>query len=276
MPDAGMLVLGALGLWWLSQGQNGNGQSGNGLGSLLNADIASSGMYGGGSSQVIKAPVIGPEARRAVLSGNTAFTAMAVAADTGIPKIADNLKPPQPEIVGTLNALFQAQGPTISETSGNAVRQVGLLARNEDILNTANSPSVAFVDLTTPDGGPPLLLQEDTPIEVLPPVNRNDVLTIPGSDETTVVTTGINLWTESYFTTPGTVVKAIDQGYFDPPAAYVPQTWQQIESDWDAQHGFPDRHEVATPESVAVIPEAVIAAPAALTWLDSYERDFGF
>ena len=265
MPDAGMLVLGALGLWWLSQGQNGNGQNGNGLGSLLNADIASSGMYGGGSSQVIKAPVIGPEARRAVLSG-----------DTGIPKIADNLKPPQPEIVGTLNALFQAQGPTISETSGNAVRQVGLLARNEDILNTANSPSVAFVDLTTPDGGPPLLLQEDTPIEVLPPVNRKDVLTIPGSDETTGVTTGINLWTESYFTTPGTVVKAIDQGYFDPPAAYVPQTWQQIESDWDAQHGFPDRHEVATPESVAVIPEAVIAAPAALTWLDSYERDFGF
>ena len=259
MPDAGMLVLGALGLWWLSQGQNGNGQSGNGLGSLLNADIASSGMYGGGSSQVTKAPVIGPEASRAVLSGNTAFAAMAVAADTGIPKIADTLKPPQPEIVGTVSALFEAQGPTISEVSGNAVRQVGLLARNEDILNTANSPSVAIVNITTPAGGAPVLLEEDEPIEVLPPRQRNEVVTIQGQDETTVVTTGINLWTESYFTTPGTIVKAIDQGYFDPPKSnYVPQTWQQIESDWDESQGLPDRHAEST---TVIVEPALVDAP---------------
>ena len=276
MPDTGMLVLGALGLWWLSQSQNGNGQSGNGLGSLfnggnglgslLNADIASSGMYGGGSSQVTKAPVIGPRARSAILGGNTTTTAMAVSADTAIPKIADNLKPPQPEIVGTLSALFEAQGPTISEESGKAVRQVGLLARNEDILNTANSPSVAIVNITTPAGGPPVMLEEDEPIEVLPPRERNEVVTIQGQDETTVVTTGINLWTESYFTTPGTIVKAIDQGYFSPPPAYVPRTWQQIESDWDIAQGLQDRHQETEVGTVAIIPEVTFNEPAPMDY----------
>jgi len=276
MPDAGMLVLGALGLWWLSQSQNGNGQSsnglgslfngGNGLGSLLNADIASSGMYGGGSSQVTRAPVIGPRARSAVLGGNPVSTAMAVDADTGIPKIADNLKPPQPEIVGTLSALFEAQGPTISEESGKAVRQVGLLARNEDILNTANSPSVAIVNITTPAGGPPVMLEEDEVVEVLPPRKRNEVVTIQGQDETTVVTTGINLWTESYFTTPGTIVKAIDEGYFSPAPAYVPRTWQQIESDWDIAQGLQDRHQETEVGTVAIIPEVTFNEPAPMDY----------
>ena len=220
MPNTGILMLGALGLMWLMRGQNGNGQEPRSVGSLLSADKERSGMYVGGYSHVLTPPVIGPEATRAVLSGNTAFTAMAVAADTGIPKAADKLTPPAKEITGTLSALFAAQGPTISEISGNAVRQVGLLGRHEEILNTANNPSVAIVNITTPVGGAPVMLEEDEPIEVLPPrEGAEEVVTIFGDDQTTVVTTGINLSASSYFTTPGTLVAAVDQGYFSPPPA---------------------------------------------------------
>ena len=230
MPDAGILMLGVLGLAWLARGQGGNGQEPQSLGSLLNADISSSGQYSGGSAQVLTPPVIGPQATAAVLSGNTVFTAMAVATDTGIPAAAAKLTPPATEITGTLSALFEAQGPTISEISGNAVRQVGLLADTESILNTANAPSVAIVDITTAGGGAPVLLEEDTPIEVLPGRGgAPQVVTILGNDESTVVTTGINLSATSFFTTPGTLVAAVDQGYFTPPPAFVPQTWQQME-----------------------------------------------
>jgi len=173
------------------------------------------------------------------------------------------LTPPAKEITGTLNALFAAQGPTISEISGNAVRQVGLLARNEDILNTANSPSVAIVNITTPSGSAPVMLEEDEPIEVLPARERDEVITIQGNDETTVVTTGINLWTESYFTTPGTLVEAVNQGYFDPTPAYVPRTWQEIER----ESGLTARQEAEEHEAstVAVVPEPATWA-GAVTW----------
>ncbi len=269
MPDAGMLMIGVLGLAWLARGQGGNGQDPQSLGSLLNADISSSGQYSGGSAQVLTPPVIGPQATAAVLSGSTVFTAMAVSVDTGIPEAAANLTPPAREITGTLSALFLAQGPTISEISGNAVRQVGLLAKTESILNTANQPSVAIVDITTAGGGAPVLLEEDTPIEVLPPVlGTPKVITITGNDETTVVTTGINLWTESYFTTPGTIVKAIDQGYFDPPKPAVrdTRTWQQIETDWDIAQGLPDRHREREVSTVVVVPEPVGYATG-LDWI---------
>lgn len=264
MPDAGMLMLGVLGLAWLARGQGGNGQDPQSLGSLLNADISSSGQYSGGSAQVLTPPQIGPQATTAVLSGNTAFTAMAVSADTGIPAAAANLTPTATEITGTLSALFAAQGPTISEISGNAVRQVGLLATTESILNTANAPSVAIVDITTAGGGAPVLLEEDTPIEVLPSApGVPKVITITGNDETTVVTTGINLWTESYFTTPGTLVEAIDQGYFSPAAAYVPRTWQQIELESGLTTRQEDERQAAT---VAVVPEPVGYATG-LDWI---------
>ena len=249
-------MIGALGLMWLVRGQNGEGEAKRSLASLLDADISSSGMYGGGSSQVLTPPEIGPAATSAVLSGNTVFTAMAVAADTGVPAVAADLKPPAPEITGTLSALFAAQGPTISEISGNAVRQVGLLAATESILHTANEPQVAIVNITTDGNGPPVLLEEDTPIEVLPPKpGTPQVVTIFGNDESTVVTTGINLSAESYFTTPGTLVAAVDQGYFSPPPAYVPRTWQQIESDWDTAQGLTDRHAETEVTTVVVVPE---------------------
>jgi len=267
MPNTGILMLGALGLVWLMRGQNGNGQEPRSIGSLLSADIDSSGMYGGGSSQVLTPPVIGPIATGEVLSGNTTFTAMAVAADTGIPGAAANLKPPANEIAGTLSALFVAQGPTISEISGNAVRQVGLLADTESILNTANEPSVAIVNITTPAGSAPVMLEEDEPIEVMPALpGVPAVVTIAGNDESTVVTTGINPSIESFFTTRGTLVEAVNQGYFSPPPAYVPRTWQQIETDWDIAHGLQDRHEEVEVATVAVVPEFTFNEPVPMDY----------
>lgn len=253
MPDAGILMLGVLGLAWLSRGQGGNGQEPQSLGSLLNADISSSGQFSGGSAQVLTPPVIGPQATAAVLSGDTVFTAMAVSADTGIPAAAATVTPVASEITGTLSALFEAQGPTISEISGNAVRQVGLLATTESLLNTANAPSVAIVDITTAGGGAPVLLEEDTPIEVLPSAGGvPQVLTIFGNDQSTVVTTGINPSMESFFTDPGTLIEAVNQGYFTPQPEYVPKTWQQIE----LESGLTARQaEESQATTVVVVPE---------------------
>jgi hypothetical protein len=256
MPDnAGMLILGALGLLWFV-GRNGaangaatgqdydsvtrdeldtmtarqieeifGGSSGgrSALDALLDADVQSSGMSSGGSAAVNQPLTVGGAASEFFTSGTPVATAMAVATDTGVPQVAAGAAPPEKELVGTLSALFVAQGPTISEISGNAIRQVGLLSPTEKVLSTSNSPSVAFVDITTAGGGAPVLLEEDTLIEVLPPApGQPEVFTIAGADNTTVVTTGINRWTESYFTTPGVLLEAVNQGYFDPPVPYVP------------------------------------------------------
>jgi len=241
MPNTGILMLGGLALLWLARGQNGGGGTPRSLASLLNADMSSSGSSSfGGNADNLEPPTI-----MAVISGGTPFTkvaagavttataitAMAVDAISGIPAAADDLTPQPKEIVGTLSALFEAQGVTVSELSGNAVRQVGLISRfDSQPLSTANSPSVAFIDITTPAGGAPVLLEEDTPIQVLAQIGGGAVVTIQGNDETTVVTSGVNLG-GSYFTTPGTIVEAINQGYFDPVPEYVPRSWQQIEAD---------------------------------------------
>jgi len=246
MPNTGILMLGGLALLWLARGQNGGGQTPRSLASLLNADMSSSGSSSfGGNADNLEPPTI-----MAVISGDTpytkvaagavttaaAITAMAVDAISGIPAAADNLTPQPKEIVGTLSALFEAQGVTVSELSGNAVRQVGLMSRfDSPPLSTANSPSVAFIDITTPAGGVPVLLEEDTPIEVLAPIGGGAVVTIEGNDETTVVTSGINLTGSSYFSTPGTIIEAIKQGYFDPLPEYVPRSWQQIEADYQQE-----------------------------------------
>jgi hypothetical protein len=242
MPNTGILMLGGLALLWLARGQNGGGQTPRSLASLLNADMSSSGSSSfGGNADNLEPPTI-----MAVISGDTPYTkvaagavttaaairAMAVDSISGIPAAADTLVPQPKEIVGTLSALFEAQGVTVSELSGNAVRQVGLMSRfDSPPLSTANSPSVAFIDITTPAGGVPVLLEEDTPIEVLAPIGGGAVVTIQGNDETTVVTSGINLTGASYFSTPGTIIEAINQGYFDPRPEYVPRSWQQIEAD---------------------------------------------
>jgi len=242
MPNTGILMLGGLALLWLARGQNGGGQTPRSLASLLNADMSSAGSSSfGGNVDNLEPPTI-----MAIISGDTPFTrvaagavttataitAMAVDTISGIPAAADALVPQPKEIVGTLSALFEAQGVTVSELSGNAVRQVGLMSRfDSPPLSTANSPSVAFIDITTPAGGAPILLEEDTPIQVLAPIGGGAVVTIQGNDETTVVTSGVNLG-GSYFSTPGTIIEAINQGYFDPLPEYVPRSWQQIEADY--------------------------------------------
>jgi hypothetical protein len=276
MPNTGILMLGGLALLWLARGQNGGGQTPRSLASLLNADMSSSGSSSfGGNVDNLEPPTI-----MAIISGDTpytkvaagavttatAITAMAVDAISGIPAAADNLVPQPKEIVGTLSALFEAQGVTVSELSGNAVRQVGLISRYDSgLLSTANSPSVAFIDITTPAGGAPVLLEEDTPIQVLAPIGGGAVVTIQGNDETTVVTSGVNLGT-SYFSTPGTIIEAINQGYFDPAPKYVPRSWQQIETDWDIAHGFRDRHQEREVTTVLVVPEPVGYATG-LDWI---------
>jgi len=253
MPNTGFLMLGGLALLWLARGQNGGGQTPRSLASLLNADMSSSGTSSfGGNVDNLEPPTV-----LTIISGETPYTkvatgavttapaiaggvvttaasivAMVVDAISAIPAAADTLVPQPKEIVGTLSALFEAQGVTVSELSGNAVRQVGLMSRfDSPPLSTANSPSVAFIDITTPAGGVPVLLEEDTLIEVLAPIGGGAVVTIQGNDETTVVTSGINLTGASYFSTPGTIVEAINQGYFDPLPEYVPRSWQQIEAD---------------------------------------------
>jgi hypothetical protein len=281
MPNTGMLIIGALGLLFLVRGQK-NGTEG--LSELVSSDLRSSGGSGfGGNVDNLNPPSI-----TRLLSGDIPFTtlgvtstkaetpaakvnsveaviAMAVDAISGIPKSADNLAPPEKEITGTLSALFKAQGVTISEISGNAVRQVGILSPYESVLNTANSPSVALVNITTEGGGPPVLLEEDTPIEVLPPApGAPTVVTIAGNDESTVVTTGINRWTTSYFTEPGTIVEAVNQGYFNAPTAYVPRTWQQIEADWAAAQEIPEQQEVLAP--------VMLPAPN-IDWLRTFAGD---
>ena len=254
MPDTGMLMLGALGLLWLARGQNGigNGEGGmltaiaqefgsvtaaeletmtprqieeifggtaegkTALAQLLEADVESSGMSSGGSATVNKPLIVSEAAGEFFTNGAPTSTAIAVDTTTGVPEVAAKVAPTEKEIVGTLSALFVAQGPTVSEISGNAIRQVGLLSPVESVLMTSNSPSVAFVDITTGGGGAPVLLEEDTLIEVLPPApGKPRVFTITGNDESTVVTTGINRWEESYFTTPGVLLEAVNQGYFD-------------------------------------------------------------
>jgi len=276
MPNTGILMLGGLALLWLARGQNGGGQTPRSLASLLNADMSSSGSSSfGGNVDNLEPPTV-----MAILRGDTpytkvaagavttaaAVTAMAVDAISGIPAAADALVPQPTEIVGTLSALFEAQGVTVSELSGNAVRQVGLISRYDSgPLSTANSPSVAFVNITTPAGGAPVLLEEDTPIQVLAPIGGGAVVTIQGDDETTVVTTGVNLG-GSYFTTRGTIVEAIKQGYFDPAPEYVPRSWQQIETDWDIAHGLRDRHEEREVTTVVVVPEPVDYATG-LDWI---------
>jgi len=243
MPNTGFLMLGGLALLWLARGQNGGGQTPRSLASLLNADMSSSGSSSfGGNVDNLEPPTV-----MAIISGDTPFTkvatgavntvnaitAMAVDTISGIPAAADNLAPPPKEIVGTLSALFVAQGVTVSEISGNAIRQVGLLSRYDSPpLSTSNSPSIAFIHITTPAGGAPVLLEEDTPIQVLPPVGGGMVVTIEGNDETTVVTTGVNLGAGTYYSDPGTIIEAIKQGYFDPQPEYVPRSWQQIEADY--------------------------------------------
>ena len=233
MPNTGLLMLGAMGLLYFMRGQGAGTQKPGTLANLLGADMSSSGVGSfGGAETNLNARTLSTAANTAILSGNTKVEAMAVDADSGIPIGADLLQPAAPEIVGTLSALFQAQGVTVSELSGNAVRQVGLGRFDQPDIKTSNYPQVAFIDILV-DGqqGSPFEI-DDEPIQVLAPVNTDPVVvTIAGQDQTTTVTT-LPSMIGGYFSTGNTIVEAVNQGYFDPAPAYVPRSVIEIEQSY--------------------------------------------
>lgn len=234
MPNTGFLMLGAMALFYLMRGEGVGTQKPGTLASLLGADISSSGIGGFGSAPTnLDPPELTPVANFAILSGNMAVQAVALDVTGGIPMSADNLTPAAPEIAGTLSALFEAQGVTISEISGNAVRQVGIVSPYDKDLGTSNNPQIGFVDLSVAGvHGAPLMI-DDEPIQVLPSAGGTpNVVTLAGGDYTTTVTSGKNLSSLAYYTTTNTLIEALNQGYFDTPTAYVPQTYIQIEQSW--------------------------------------------
>lgn len=110
---------------------------------------------------------------------------------------------------------------TTGELAGTAVRQIGL-QRGVDVLNDK-----IYLQAITVDDGEGITRMEG------PLVADEDVQIVSG---------GANPG-DPYFTRFDDLVIAKEQGYFGlPTQTYVPQTWQQIESNWDAAHGLPDRH----------------------------------
>ena len=154
MPNTGLFILGAMGLLYLMRGEGVGTKKPGTLAHLLNADMASSGEGSfGGEETNLNPPTLKPILNIEILTGNPPITALAVDATSGIPTVADTLQPESSEIAGTLNALFDVQGVTVSELSGNAVRQVGLLSPYETTISESNYPQIGFVDLSV-DGVP--------------------------------------------------------------------------------------------------------------------------
>jgi hypothetical protein len=257
MPNTGLLMLGAMGLLYLMRGQGAGTQKPGTLANLLGADMSSSGVGSfGGAETNLNARTLSTAANVAILSGNTKIEAMAVDATSGIPIGADLLQPAAPEIAGTLSALFEAQGVTVSELSGAAVRQVGLGRFDQPDLQTSNYPQIAFIQ-TSVDGvqGSPFEI-DDEPIQVLAPVNRDPVVvTIAGNDGTTTVTTMPSI-IGGYFSTGNAIVAAINEGYFDAPTPYVPRTIIEIEQEWaESPAGLASREaaQASTAEAYAYV-----------------------
>jgi len=259
MPNTAAIVLGGMALFYFMRNQGAGTDKPGTLASLLGADLSSSGVsaFGGTSSaEVVDSGNANVQApfnlqgwlenltltRDTATGGGPVPGGIAVQLDTTtqIPANADNLKEPTPEIVGTLNAFFAEQGITVSEQSGMAVRQVGLLGKYDPPdLATSNNPQIGFVDIATSGMIGYADLIDDEPIEVLRTAPGPYLVeTTVGDDGSTVVTSGINRGA-SYFTTPGTVIAAVDQGYFAPAAPYVPRSWQQIE----LESGLTERQE---------------------------------
>ena len=254
MPNTGLLMLGAMGLLYFMRGQGAGTNKPGTLANLLGADMSSSGVGSfGGAETNLSARTLSTAANTAILSGNMKVEAMAVDATSGIPIGADLLQPAAPEIVGTLSALFEATGVTVSELSGNAVRQVGLVRRDQPNLQTSNYPQIEFVEISV-DGqqGSPFEI-DDEPIQVLPAIDPGVVYTIAGSDQTTTVTTGrsitgdIATGTTGYMTTGNTILEAINQGYFDPAPAYEPKPILEVQ-------------QIISPTAAAVVREDIDAA----------------
>jgi hypothetical protein len=274
MPNTTMLILGAMGVFYFMRNQGAGTDKPGTLASLLGADLSSSGVsaFGGtASAEVVdsgNANVQAPfnlqgwlenlKLGRSSASGGgvvTGGTALALDTNTLIPDDAENLAPPEDEIVGTLSAFFAEQGLTVSEQSGMAVRQVGLMGRYDPLdVMTSNNTQIGFVDYIS---GSYITNAErneigDQTVEVLRQApGPYFVETTVGDDGTTVVTSDINKGA-SYFSTPNTIVAAVDQGYFAPAAAYVPRSWQQIE----LESGLTERQE--SERETVLIPDNIV------------------
>ena len=235
--------------------------SGSALGDLLGADRSSSGVgafdqpntilvdKGDGPLPLTKVAEQGDQGDQGdqgegLLSALTGmfstFTAGFTGTTTGDAKELDTNTPVDPPaieidatpkaITGSLNPFFKIQGPTVSEISGNAVRQVGLLLPGEEVLTI--KPIIEAITLS----GESTAIGWTEPIEVLPANQaKPSVFTYDGGDGNEVIlNTSINRSSGSYFTTLDTLVQARDAGMFDPVAAYVPQSVEAIESAYAA------------------------------------------
>ena len=267
MANTAMLLIGGLGLAYLlgnkptDQDDTGGDQvlglggvvgSGSALGDLLGADRSSSGVgafdqpntilvdKGDGPLPVTTVTDQGEGLLSALTGMFSTFTAGFTGTTTGDAKELDTNTPVDPPaieidatpkaITGSLNPFFKIQGPTVSEISGNAVRQVGLLLPGEEVLTI--KPIIEAITLS----GESTAIGWTEPIEVLPANQaKPSVFTYDGGDGNEVIlNTSINRSSGSYFTTLDTLVQARDAGMFDPVAAYVPQSVEAIESAYAA------------------------------------------
>ena len=252
MANTAMLLIGGLGLAYLlgnkpiDQDDTGGDQvlglggvvgSGSALGDLLGADRSSSGVGAFNQPEptdqgegLLSALTGMFSTFTAGFTGNTTGDANELDTNSVVVKDAVLIEDTPKAITGSLNPFFKVQGPTVSEISGNAVRQVGLLLPGEEVLTIR--PSITPITLS----GESTAIGWTEPIEVLPANQaKPSVFTYDGGDGNEVVlNTSINRSAGSYFTTLETLAEARDIGMFDPVAAYVPQSVEAIESAYAA------------------------------------------
>ena len=288
MPNTTMLLLGAMGVLYFMRNQGAGTDKPGTIASLLGADLSSSGVsaFGGtASAEVLDSGDANVQApfnlqgwlENLNLTRDTATggppvpapVALSVDTTTEIPPDADNLREPAPEIVGTLSAFFAEQGLTVSEQSGMAVRQVGLMGRYDPLdVMTSNYPQIGFVDIESSSFIGNINRDEigDQTVEVLRQApGPYFVETTVGDDGSTVVTSDINKGA-SYFSTPNTIVAAVDQGYFAPAAAYVPRSWQQIELESGLTERQESNRETALIDNSTVYDLSIPASAAGGDW----------
>jgi hypothetical protein len=268
MANTAMLLIGGLGLAYLlgnkptDQDDTGGDQvlglggvvgSGSALGDLLGADRNSSGVgafnqpeptdQGEGLLSALTGIV---STLTAGFTGDSAGDARELDENSVVNAAAVIIDPSPAAVTGSLNPFFKVQGPTVSEISGNAVRQVGLLLPGEEVLTIR--PDITPITLS----GESTAIGWTEPIEVLPANQaKPSVFTYDGGDGNEVVlNTSINRSTGSYFTTLQTLAQARDSGLFDPVDAYVPRSVEEIESAYAASdEGIASR--AAAQESIA-------------------------
>jgi hypothetical protein len=265
-----MLLIGGLGLAYLlgnrttDQDDTGGDQvlglggvvgSGSALGDLLGADRSSSGV--GAFNQPEPSATDQGDGLLSALTGmfstftagftgDSAGDALELDENSVVNAAAVIIDPSPAAVTGSLNPFFNVQGPTVSEISGNAVRQVGLLLPGEEVLTIR--PDITPITLS----GESTAIGWTEPIEVLPANQaKPSVFTYDGGDGNEIVlNTSINRSAGSYFTTLQTLAQSNDAGMFDPVAAYVPQSVEAIESAYAAsEEGIASR--AAAQDSIA-------------------------